>query len=208
MNNQDQYTLREIELSFGKNDAMRIAFANQWAKNHTDRFRQVERAIDLIISEYQKTRQHRHERSEDGLTIDFILSLRLMGFDASHDKDIGGHCDIAIENEGNFLWLGEAKIATGYDWLLKGFNQLVTRYSPGTPGQDAGGMLIYCKQQNVRLVMERWENHLRTNVANLSLTRCQANPLIILTEHEHPVSGLPYKVRHTPMALFFDPQDK
>lgn len=167
----------------------------------------VESAIDYIVNEFQKTRQHRFNDSEDQLTVNAILALRSMGFDAGHDTDYGGHCDIVIDGRDNFLWLGEAKIHSDYNWLLKGFQQLVTRYSTGVPGQNVGGMLIYCRNANVFQIIERWKVHLQASIQGIKIEPLPGNPLVFSSFHIHEVSGLLYRVRHTPIGLHFSPKD-
>jgi len=131
-----------------------------------------------------------------------------MGFQASHDTDVGGHCDVVVSGRENFLWLGEAKTHKDYDWLYKGFQQLCTRYSTGLPGQDYGGMLIYCYGQNVLEVMRRWRTRLSGERPDLRIEECKGNPLNFRSIHLHDVSGLPYTVRHVPILLYFKPEDK
>src|ERR1700733_10905488 len=110
MNSEDRYTLRELKLLFGHSTPDQIRLNMMFAADHAQRLQQVEAAIDWIAQEHSKTRQHRHDRDEDALTIDIITDLKAMGFAASHDQDYGGHSDIVVEAREDFLWLGEAKI--------------------------------------------------------------------------------------------------
>src|SRR5262249_17512116 len=127
------YTLRDLQLMFGTSTPDQIRLNMMFATTHAERVAQVEAAIDWIAQEHSKTRQHRYERDEDALTTDIITDLKALGFDASHDTDYGGHGDIVIEARDDFLWLGEAKIHRDYDWLMKGFLQLDTRYANAVP---------------------------------------------------------------------------
>jgi hypothetical protein len=112
-----------------------------------------------------------------------------------------------IEGRDNFLWLGEAKIHQSYDWLLKGFQQLDTRYSTALPGQDVGGLIIYCKQPRVDRVMNRWADYLQEHRQDVSVTECVSHPLVRRSTHAHASTGLMFKIRHVPISLYFDPAD-
>jgi hypothetical protein len=184
-----------------------IRFQMALASSHEDRLNAVNAAIDWIVQEHTKTRQHRQGRSEDALSIDIVTDLKAIGFAASHDTQYGGHCDIVIEAREGFLWIGEAKIHDSYDWLLKGFQQLDTRYSTGIPGQDAGGIIIYYTGRNLAKVMEKWHAHLSKARPDVQITVCPKNPLVRDSVHIHQNSGLPFRIRHTPINLFFKPED-
>lgn len=92
-----------------------------------------------------------------------------MGFDASHDTQYGGHCDIVVEGKDDFLWIAEAKIDTSNTWIFQGFTQLDTRYSTGMPGQDIGEILIYCRRPNATGVLESWLSYLAKKRADLNV---------------------------------------
>ena len=206
MNPPDQFTLRELDILFSKSTPDRIRLNMILANDHEERLTQVEAAIDWIAQEHSKTRQHRYGRSEDALTTDIITDLRAMGFAASHDQDYGGHSDIVIEARDDFLWLGEAKIYRSYDWLLKGFQQLDTRYAIALPGQDTGGLIIYCKTERIDQIMDRWCQRLLKKRPDVTI-ETGANPLIRRSTHVHNRTGRPFRVRHVPISLYFRPQD-
>lgn len=207
MSSEARYTLRELECIFGGSTPDLIRLRMSLAETHEERLRQVEAAIDWIVQEHSKTRQHRYDRDENALTIDVIEALKAMGFDASHDKDYGGHCDITIEAKSDFLWIGEAKIHKDYDWLLKGFEQLDTRYSTGLPGQDAGGIIIYCKGPRIDKVMKRWSDHLAHHRPDVTVEVCDKNRLVRRSRHTHERTGAIFRVRHVPVSLHFKPND-
>ena len=75
----------------------------------------------------------------------------------------GGHCDIVVEAQDEFLWIAEAKKHGNYDWLLKGFQQLDTRYTTGLVGQDSGELIIYHFGQRTDKIMAAWAEHLKLN---------------------------------------------
>jgi hypothetical protein len=197
----------ELQARFGHSTPDTIRFRMMFAVSHEQRLEAVNSAIDWIVQEHSKTRQHRQGRSEDGLSIDVVTELKAIGFEASHDTQYGGHCDIVIEARDGFLWIGEAKIHKDYDWLLKGFQQLDTRYSTGIPGQDAGGILIYYFGQNLSAVMATWQARLLAARPDVQVSVCPINPLVRNSVHIHKNSGLPFRVRHTPINLYFKPED-
>jgi len=201
------FTLRELQLMFQESTPNQIRLNMILANDHQERVRQVEAAIDWIAQEHSKTRQHRCDRDEDALTTDIITDLKAMGFDASHDKDYGGHGDIVIEARDDFLWLGEAKIHRDYGWLLKGFEQLDSRYATALLGQDTGGLIIYCKSERVDRIMDRWSEYLNEKRPDVTIERCNANPLVRRSSHKHKRTGHPFKVRHVPISLYFRPTD-
>lgn len=200
--------LRELELIFAQSPPDRIRFNMVMATSYAQRVSCVEEAIDWIAREHTKTRQHRYDRSEDGLTTDIITDLKAMGFDAAHDKDYGGHGDIVIEARDNFLWIGEAKIHSSYEWLLKGFQQLDTRYSTGLPDQENGGLIIYCTGQKVDLVMDKWAQYLKLHRPDVDISTIEGYPLLRRSEHKHASTGRIFRVRHVPISLYFDPKDQ
>jgi hypothetical protein len=207
MMDDEKLSFAVLRAMFGSSTPGDIKFRWTFSSNHKERLSCVNDAIDWIIQEHTKTRQHRQGRGEDALSIDIVTELKALGFDASHDTQYGGHCDIVIEARGNFLWLGEAKVHDAYDWLLKGFQQLDTRYSTGIPGQDAGGLIIYYFGQDLANVMQIWEQRLARARPDVQISICKNNPLIRNSVHIHKNSGLPFHVRHTPVNLHFKPED-
>lgn len=201
------YSLDDLNRLF-PDAAGQIRLKMALAVDHSERVGAVEKAIDHIAQDLSRTRQHRQHGSEDLLTTDIVSMLTKMGFQASHDTDVGGHCDVVIEGRDDFLWLGEAKTHTSYDWLYKGFQQLSTRYSSGIPGQDVGGLLIYCYNQGAREMMEKWKRHLTAERSDIEVAACARNPLVFRSTHAHVVSGLPYVIRHVPVLLHFKPDDR
>lgn len=165
--------------------------------------------LDSIIQTLQKNRELRQKDGEDRLTLDIVNLLSQAGYNASHETKIGGHVDIIV-NFRKFIWFGEAKIHSSYPYLLKGFKQLCTRYTTGDINQDNGGILIYIKKQkNASEIMKRWGQYLSDqNLDGYSSTPCPIRPLAFFSTHVHDVSGTPFKIRHMPVLLHFDPQDR
>lgn len=164
--------------------------------------------LDDVIQTLQANPELRQNDQEDRLTIDIVNLLNQAGYDASHETKSGGHVDITVKFRGMF-WFGEAKIHSTYDHLLEGFKQLCTRYTRGDINQDHGGVLLYIKQKNAKSVMDRWKEHLsEQNYPDYESSPCATRPLSFFSKHTHDVSGLPFNVRHMPVMLYFNPQDK
>jgi hypothetical protein len=180
------------------------------AANYSDFVDVLYSDIDTAIVHLQENAHLTQKDSEDRLSMDLLGKLHVLGYDATHDTGVRGHCDLTVRNNG-FTWLGEAKIHDSYDYLLEGFNQLCTRYSTGDHASAAGGVVIYIRQRAAASVMSKWKDHLKENadVPTIAVAECAARPaLAFFSEHEHEVSGLPYKVRHMGVCLHFQPKDK
>lgn len=164
--------------------------------------------IDQIIKRIQENPEVRQYDSEDRLTVDIKDMLSSMGYKASHDEKIGGHADLVVRKK-DYVWIGEAKKHNDYPWLWKGFNQLTTRYTTGDTNQNNGGLLIYVFRKNANLVMTKWQEFLTTqNLPDYRWEPCKKRELAFFSNHTHDKSGLPFRVRHMPILLYFSPQDR
>ncbi len=164
--------------------------------------------IDEIICRLQENPELHEKDTEDRLTIEIKNNLCSMGYNASHDSKIGGHADLAFR-KGKFLWVGEAKIHSSYDYLWEGFQQLSTRYSTGGSNQKDGGLLIYIRVKDATLVTQKWKEHLATkNLPNYSTRPCNLEESCFFSVHKHERSGCNFTIRHMPVMLYFNPQDK
>ncbi|WP_145963688.1 hypothetical protein [Bradyrhizobium algeriense] len=207
MTQDDRFSLRDLKMIFGGSAPRIIQINYMFAASNADRVESVNAAIDWIVLEHTKTAHHRIDRDEDSLTTDIIVELNALGFDASHDTDVGGHRDIVIKGVDGFLWLAEAKIHSSYKWLFKGLQQLCRRYSTGMLGQNDGSLIIYCKGPRVDNVMAKWFAHLAKADAKATITVCDKNPLVLNSRHTHERTGLEFRVRHVPVSLYHNPQD-
>lgn len=208
MNSDARFTSEQLLVIYSQNTPDQVRFGMACAKTHQKRVELVEMAIDYVIQELVQSRHHRKADGEDRLTVDMVCMLKPMGLEASHDTDVGGHCDIVIKGANNFLWLAEAKIHGSYAWDYKGFQQISTRYSTGLPGQDCGGLILYCRGQDVASVMTSWTEYLKGMDPEVDVQPCANNPLNRHSTHKHPATGLPFHIRHTPVPLYHEPQDK
>lgn len=139
------FTLASI-LQMERGTARGVAMQFSYARNHEEREISIRRLIDFSCNEMEKNKHLKKEddKSEDQLTIEIVSQLKMLGIDASHDKQQGGHCDILVEGSEGFVWIAEAKKHKDYLWIEKGFRQISTRYSTGVYGQDAGDIIVYC----------------------------------------------------------------
>lgn len=199
------YTLRELQLLARGSVPMQVSMGLVFADSASTIHCQVDIAIDHIAQEFARTPKERQRRSEDGLTIDVVTSLRNMGFQASHDTTVGGHCDIVIEGRYNFLWLGEAKIHSSYDWLLQGFNQLDSRYATASKHQDHGGIIIYCFGARADQIMDEWAVRLKKARPDVEVGNRAKGELFFTSSHVHQRTGRRYHVRHVPIPLHWEP---
>lgn len=168
----------------------------------------VNDAVDLVIRMIEENPKYKQKMSEDQLTILLVEALRALGLPASHDSMIGGHCDVVIRGRNDYTWLGEAKIHSSYDWLLKGFEQLDSRYMAPASGRDHGGIIIYCYGERADLVLDEWIKHLLAERLDVNIITYDNDNIRYETAHEHARNGRIVKVRHSIASLHFAPQDK
>jgi hypothetical protein len=166
--------------------------------------------IDACVGILEEDPGARGESGEDFLTTEIAGMLRCMSYDARREERVGGHADLVVRHAQGYLWVCEAKVHGAYDHLLQGFNQLVTRYSLGTPNCDLGGVLIYIRNKNAAAVVANWKTHLTVHGGpGLVFETCNArDDLAFYSTHNHERTGRPFKIRHMGVVLNFDPQDK
>lgn len=88
--------------------------------------------LENIVCRLEQNKKIRFTDKEDRMTEEILSYLNGRGFEANHDTTYGGgHCDLVVRLN-KFTWLGEDKKHVDYDYLMKGFNQLTTRYATGT----------------------------------------------------------------------------
>lgn len=169
----------------------------------------INRAVDRVLRIMAENPELRKGRSEDELTIEVVGFLRMLGIEAGHENKVGGHVDIVVRGPNDYLWLAEAKKhKSDYSWLYKGFQQLNTRYSTGIQGHDLGAIIIYSDQRRIDQMMDRWREYLEAQQKGIMFDRCPLNDMAFLSSHAHEKTGRAYNVRHIPLSLYFDPQDK
>lgn len=171
----------------------------------------VERAIAWSAAQLSENPKELADLGENALTFQFVRSLRDMAFEAALDSTVGGHCDLVVRYGDRYLWLGEAKIYTNYQWLAKGYLQLTTRYSTGEEGADRGGMLIYFKKGDAPKVMAEWSKQLsarksKRNGASIAVASSSPPAASIVSTQRHHRSGRDYRVKHFAVSIIWDPE--
>ncbi|WP_334017586.1 hypothetical protein [Burkholderia gladioli] len=166
--------------------------------------------IDQCIAKIEEDPEVRQGDGEDRLTADIINMLHSRTYDASHDEKVGGHSDIVVRHHLGYLWVGEAKIHSSYEYLEKGFNQLTTRYSPGTPNADQGAFIIYVRNQDCASVVAKWRERLNgLALPDYAESDCAVRQeLGFYSMHRHEGSGRAMRVRHIAVKQHFDPKDR
>jgi hypothetical protein len=201
-------TIAELRFFF-KGTAHGAAMDFVLAQSHDARVAAVQKGVDFACDELQKHKSKKQGLGEDKITLEICSMLNMAGFQASHDKDNNGHCDIVVEGKEAFVWLAEAKEHSNYAWLDKGFLQLTTRYSTGVCGQDHGEVLIYCFTKDAKAMLEKWREELKArNCGVETIDSPCGNPLLFCSTHKHGASGLDFHVRHKAVALHWEPMDK
>ncbi len=167
--------------------------------------------LDEIISLMQENPELYSRDSEDRSTISIVHSLKLKGYDASHESKIGGHADISVRGKSNHLWLGEAKNHSSYQHLFDGFQQLTTRYTTGQQYQDQGAVLIYIKKTKKSAdVISAWKKNLsEREIENLKFIDSDVRKEhVFFTTHTCARTGRELTVRHIGICLYFQPRDQ
>lgn len=141
--------------------------------------------------------------SEDLITIGIVNQLKVMKYDATHDTQHGGHCDILVRNRmKGFEWIGEAKLWKGPAYIKQGWDQLCSRYAPGTIQSNHGGILIYIDKPNALNLLTNWKTHIaNAGVSGYEAQDIPSGSLYFDSMHDHESSGLKYNVRHFAIVM-------
>lgn len=166
----------------------------------------VEDGVKWATLQLVKNRRDYQGTGEDNRTGGIVIGLNGLGFNATRDEKNGGHADITIPLADNFLWQAEAKNWDGPKWALGGLMQLLTRYSSGMPEHNGGGILLYFDLPEVEKLMTKWRDVVAKERSTESMD--DFAPMEFRSTHQHPTTGLPYVVRHYPVALLWKPQTR
>lgn len=166
--------------------------------------------IEKAILRLEQNKKIRINDEEDRITEEIITYLCGCGYAVSHDTTHGGgHCDIVVKLN-NYIWLGEAKIHNSYEYLMKGFKQLTSRYATGTDFCCQGSLFIYCFNKDAVSVVKEWKDKLKSSYGDncISKEQCKDRPSFsFYSIHKHESSGIDYKVKHIFAVLHYDPKD-
>jgi len=210
MSDTNEFSLQTLKILANSSPSAKIFYDDLLCNSYDDFVRCVYNNLEDCISIIEEDAKVRAKDGEDRLSTEIITFFKGRGYLASRDEMIkGGHTDLVLKKN-NFKWLGEAKIHKGYDYLVKGFQQLCTRYSSGTESCSQGALIIYIRTQDAKSVIDKWKEKIEgESLPEFSSEECEIRKkLSFYTTHKHVSSGLPYKVKHIAVVLHFDPKDK
>jgi len=179
------------------------------AETYEDFIEVLYKDIDqIILLKQENPEMYRTDPGEDRLTVEIKNALVCKGYNATHETKHGGHTDLLVRRK-SYIWIGEAKVHKSYPYLFKGFNQLISRYSTGDFNQQDGGILIYIFKKDSQSIMNKWKDYLLSkNPKDCSCVPCEPRRLGFYSTHTHEKSGLPFRIRHMPLMLYFNPKDR
>lgn len=167
--------------------------------------------LDALIGSLESDAKDFAKAGEDFLNRELVRLLNARYYCASHDNDEGGHVDIHVRAPmKGFSWLGEAKLDNGPAYILSGLNQLVSRYARGTPGNNAGGLLVYFQKDRCSDRFQEWRTALeqehKDSFEGLEVSDCSRRPGLAFESKfvlKRIGSAAPkYQVRHIAVSLF------
>jgi len=132
--------------------------------------------------------------------------LEMAGLQATHDTQVGGHCDILVKAKNGFQWIGEAKIHRAYGWIDDGFLQLTKRYGLAQDGRDHGEIIIYHRGRDSARVLKTWKAKLLSERVEVAEVEDRIDgALYFRTLHKCEASGCDFHTRHKIIPLYFNP---
>ncbi len=204
--NPESTTLADYLKFFGEAPGGRV-LRWQIASGHEDRVAILEEALNDCYSRLVDGRKIDAKQGENQLSKQVAQMLSFGGIAARNEQEVNGHCDIVVEGNGGFMWLGEAKVHDGYKWLHDGFSQLSTRYGTAMFGRDHGELIIYFRGGEAVNVLEEWKTRLLASDSAILLSEDIARPnLFFRTTHICQNSGHEFHVRHSIVPLAHDPK--
>ncbi len=179
----------------------------QFASGHEDRLEILEEALAECYSRLVDGRKIDADLGENQLSKQVAQMLSFGGIAARNEQDVNGHCDIVVEGNHGFMWLGEAKVHKSYGWLQDGFSQLSTRYGTAMFGRDHGELIIYYRGGNAIEVLREWKKRLLASDSEIELLEDISNSnLFFRTSNICKNSGCKFFVRHTIVPLSHSPE--
>ncbi|MEG0603763.1 MAG: hypothetical protein RR487_04555 [Acinetobacter sp.] len=179
-------------------------------------FREIQASRKLTVKKYPEidSDDQVFKVFEDDINTQIVRDLKLLNYDAVHDKFDNGHVDIHVEVSGfPFKWLGESKIWKGVTKIEGGFKQLLEDYSTGEDNANCGGVLIFAvdTEYNTNQMLKIWYSDLEAagidstrnqNLQGLTLNWPNEAKNVFYSSQIHPHSGLAgYTVRHCILNL-------
>lgn len=165
----------------------------------------VESAVAYEVRQLTGRRSDLHDLSEDALTAVLVIALGSLGLSATSTY-VNGNCDVKIDYADEYVWLGEAKLFNGVSHVWGGYLQLTSRYATGMPGQNAGGILLYCVKASAGELLAEWRGALTSKVGHADATDGRL-PLTFASKEVCASTGLPLSLTHFAFPLFHSPQE-
>lgn len=178
--------------------------------------REIQASRKIIVQKYPENDSNKEALKvfEDDINTQIVRDLKILSYDAAHDKFDNGHVDIHVELSGHpYKWFGESKIWSGVTKIDGGFKQLLEDYSTGEKNEKCGGVLIYVVNttHSTNKILKTWYTELEAtgndparnaNLEGLKLTWPDDDINLFYSTQIHPHSGLKdYKVRHCVLNL-------
>jgi hypothetical protein len=180
-----------------------------FAQSHEGRILALETILEYSYNGFVRNRHLKQDQSEDALTVEIVEQLRSFEIEASHDTQVGGHCDVHVIGKDHFLWLAEAKIHSSYDWLEQGFRQLSTRFGVSVHGQDHGEIIIYCRTKLAAKILAEWKDRLTAAHDDVKVYEDMIGTrLWFRSSHPCQSTGNSFFTRHRIIPLYWNPDDK
>ncbi len=167
-----KFNMAEIEALLKTDPQTQDFFERKTVCDYDSFVRVLHKDILRAIKEIQHDRQQFQGANfgEDAISSLIIKCLKFLNYDAEHDTQHGGHCDILVKHNAlGFEWIGEAKLWKGQSYIKDGLEQLLTRYATGIPSESAGGMLVYVKQPDTASKLKTWHQELSSHSSTVSL---------------------------------------
>lgn len=167
--------------------------------------------LDYCIGRLEENPQHHQEDTEDQLTHQLVNLLQVAGYNVTQGETGGGNKDITVRwLNPDWSWIGESKKYHSLTDVREGFLQLTTRYRNSNPLYTQGGLIAFTLRPKAAALIKEWMDEAATmKLDNFRAEDCPRRPkLAYISYHDHVASGLPCKIRHIAVVLYFHPEDK
>ncbi|WP_016834616.1 hypothetical protein [Herbaspirillum lusitanum] len=211
MRSSENFSLDKIETLVRGSENVQNFLRSQLVSSYEEFVEVLYDDLDLVISKLESNPQYYADDGEDKITNAMANMLTMTYYDASHGSTAGGSVDLTVKGKNPlWTWIGEAKIFSSITDLKEGFLQLTTRYRTGSPNNSQGGILAFTKRPLAADLMRDWQNTVRDmSLPDFSERICERRSgLAFYTTHKHEASGIPFRIRHNAVSLYFHPKDK
>jgi len=175
----------------------------------------VQDALCRAIGQLEENPQnYPSDESEDATTQRLVDMMKIVGYEAHHNKQSGGNVDITIAlARKNWKWIAEAKKYGDVGDLREGYLQLASRYRPGfgDDGTAYAGLIGYFRRPNPESALPLWESELKKIplAKDCEISACSRRTgRAFYSKHAHKDFPVDFLVWHTCAFLHFSPDDK